>query len=370
MTYYPPAGDGWETIAAERAGLNPDRLAEAVTFAENAETSWPRDLDRAEFLPTLTQHEPPPWNEILGTVAPRGGPAGLFIRGGRIVTQWGDPARADMTFSIAKSYLAVLAGLALGEGLISDLDDTVASYVDGDWFSSDHNASITWRHLLTQTSEWQGTLFSKPDQVDHFRTLGAGGDHSKKGQKRDLSAPGTYWEYNDVRVNVLALALLHVFRRPLPEVLRDSIMAPIGATDGWRWMGYRNSQVIIDGVEMISVPGGTHWGGGMQISSLDHARFGLLIKEDGVWNGHRILPEGWISALRTPCPLNPVYGYLWWLNTDRAQYPSAPETSFFAMGAGTNLIWIDQDLDILAVFRWVDQASVDAVISGFMAAME
>lgn len=370
MTYLPPADGPWETVTAEQAGLDPARLAEAVTFAENAETSWPRDLDRAEFLPSLTQFESPPWNEILGPVTARGGPAGLFIRGGRIAAQWGDPARPDVTFSIAKSYLAILAGLALGEGLISDLDDTVAKYVDGDWFSSDQNAAITWRHLLNQTSEWEGILFGKPDQVDHFRQLGHSSDHSKKGQKRDLSPPGTYWEYNDVRVNVLSLALLNVFRRPLPEVLKDSIMAPIGASDTWQWLGYRNSQVSIDGIEMTSVPGGTHWGGGLQISSLDHARFGMMIKQDGVWGGRRILPEGWVDELRTPCPLNPVYGFLWWLNTDRAQYPSAPESSFFAMGAGSNLIWIDQELDILAVFRWVDQPSLDAVISGFMAALK
>ncbi|MEQ8507147.1 MAG: serine hydrolase [Rhodospirillales bacterium] len=370
MTYLPPADGPWEMVTAEQAGLDPARLAEAVTFAENAETAWPRDLDRAEFLPSLTQFEPPPWNEILGPVTARGGPAGLFIRGGRIAAQWGDPARPDVTFSIAKSYLAILAGLALGEGLISDLDDTVAKYVDGDWFASDQNAAITWRHLLNQTSEWEGTLFGKPDQVDHFRQLGHSSDHSKKGQKRDLSAPGTYWEYNDVRVNVLSLALLNVFRRPLPEVLKDSIMAPIGASDTWQWLGYRNSQISIDGIEMTSVPGGTHWGGGLQISSLDHARFGMMIKQDGVWGGRRILPEGWVDELRTPCPLNPVYGFLWWLNTDRAQYPSAPESSFFAMGAGTNLIWIDQELDILAVFRWVDQPSLDAVISGFMAALK
>lgn len=369
MTYFPPPG-AWDRIDPAAVGLNPARLTDAVTFAENAETSWPRDLDKAEFLPSLTQDEPPPWNEILGPVAARGGPAGLFIRQGKIAAEWGDPARADMTFSIAKSYLSILAGLALGEGLIDDLDDTVASYVDGDWFSSDHNATITWRHLLTQTSEWQGTLFSKPDQVDHFRSLGDGGEDKKKGQKRELSAPGTYWEYNDVRVNALSLALLHVFRRPLPEVLRDSVMAPIGASDDWKWMGYRNSQVTIDGVEMTSVPGGTHWGGGMQISSLDHARFGHLIKEDGIWDDRRILPEGWVREVRTPCPINPVYGYLWWLNPDRTQYPSAPETSFFALGAGTNLIWIDQEQDILAVFRWVDRASLDALISGFMAALE
>ncbi len=360
----------WDRIDPGDAGLDAARLAEAVTFAENAETRWPRDLDKADFLPTLTQHEPPPWNETIGPVAPGGGPAGLFIRRGRIAAQWGDPDRADFTFSIAKSYLAILAGLALGEGLIDDIDDTVAGYVDDDWFGGGGNLAITWRHLLHQTSEWQGTLFGKPDQVDHFRDLGSDGDAGRKGEKRLLQTPGTYWEYNDVRVNVLARALLHVFRRPLPEVLHDSIMDPIGASDSWRWHGYRNAHVRVDDVDMVSVPGGTHWGGGLQINCFDHARFGLLIQRGGRWAGHQIVPAGWIDALTTPCPLNPVYGYLWWLNTGRAQYPSAPETSFFAMGAGTNLIWIDRAQDILMVARWIDKPSVDTVISGFMAALD
>lgn len=370
MTYFPAPGDAWETVAPEAAGLHPGRLAEAVTFAENTESDWPRDLNKGEFLPYLTKDEPKPWGDILGFVAPRGGPAGLFIRGGRIAARWGDPGRADMTFSIAKSYLAILTGLAVAEGLIKDIDDAISSYVPGDLFGSAHNVAITWRHMLTQTSEWQGTLFDKPDQVDHFRSMGAKADQSKKGQKRELQAPGAYWEYNDVRVNAFSLALLHVFRRPLAEVLRDSIMAPIGASDTWKWHAYRNAMVEIDGVMMPSVPGGTHWGGGMQINSFDHARFGLLIQRDGVWAGRRILPDSWIRQLRTPTALNPVYGFLWWLNTDRAQYPSAPETSFFAMGAGTNLIWIDQERDILFVGRWMHSPSVDAVISGFMAALE
>ncbi|MEK9671769.1 MAG: serine hydrolase [Rhodospirillaceae bacterium] len=367
--YFPPAHPKWGTVDAADAGLHPGRLQDAVTFAENNESTWPRDL-AGNHLPTLTAEEPEPWNEIIGPIAARGGPSGLFIRGGKIAAQWGDPGRADFTFSIAKSYLSILAGLAVAEGLITDIDHTVSGYANGDLFSSEQNRSITWRHMLTQTSEWQGTLFGKPDQVDHFRQLGPGSDNSRKGQKRELMTPGAYWEYNDVRVNALSLALMQVFRRPLPEVLRDSIMAPIGASDGWKWHGYRNSQVTIDGQDMTSVPGGTHWGGGMQINSYDHARFGLLIQRNGEWAGRRILPEGWIGDLRAPCPINPVYGYLWWLNTGGAQYPSAPETSFFAMGAGTSLIWIDQEHDILMVARWMDQASVDAVISGFMAALD
>jgi CubicO group peptidase (beta-lactamase class C family) len=58
---------------------------------------------------------------------------------------------------------------------------------------------------------------------------------------------------------------------------------------------------------MQSVPGGTHWGGGIQINSFDHARFCLLIHGGGTWNGRRYLPEGWTDALRTPCTINAGY---------------------------------------------------------------
>ena len=65
--------------------------------------------------------------------------------------------------------------------------------------------------------------------------------------KRTLQNPGTLREYNYVRVNRLALALLHVFRRPLSEILKERIMDPIGASDTWQWHGYENSWVEIDG---------------------------------------------------------------------------------------------------------------------------
>ncbi len=98
--------------------------------------------------------------------------------------------RVDMTFSIAKSYLAVLAGLAVDDGLIR-LDDPVAKPSTPRTFaSSAHNAKITWRHLLTQASEWEGVIFEKSDQVDHNRQIGAGADNSRKGEKRQLREPG------------------------------------------------------------------------------------------------------------------------------------------------------------------------------------
>ncbi len=370
--YFPPAdGQGnWAKTNPENVGFEPEKLNQAIAFAEAHESPWPRDLEDSGSVPGLTQIEPEPWNKFLGVLKPRGGPAGILLRHGEIAATWGDPSRIDMTFSIAKSYLAVLAGLAVDDGLIKNIDTPVCETIDIPEFAGDQNSKVTWRHLLTQTSEWTGTLFDKPDQVDHYRGVGAGSDNSRKGENRPLHAPGDYWEYNDVRVNVFSLALLHVFRRPLAEVLKERIMDPIGASDKWTWHGYENSVISIDGKDMTSVPGGTHWGGGMWIDTFDHARFGLLIANEGNWNGKQLLSADWIRAMRTPIDIYAAYGFLWWLNTGGEHYPSAPETSFFALGAGSNLIWIDPELDIVGVFRWIDQEYIDEMIGKMWAAIK
>ena len=224
-----------------------------------------------------------------------------------------------------------------------------------------HNGAITWRHLLQQTSEWEGTLFGKSDIIDRNRNLAVEGK-GRKGDARPLQPPGSFWEYNDVRVNRLALALLRRFRRPLPEVFAERIMRPIGASADWSWHGYRTSMVEIDGRMIESVSGGSHWGGGIAIHAEDQARIGLLMLRRGVWDGRRLLPESWIAESLTPCALNPNYGLLWWLNTGRTRYPSATEASFFATGAGGNITWVDPANDLVAVMRWIDPASVDGFI--------
>jgi len=344
-----------------------DKIGDLLAFAEQSETVWPKDLT-AGNLPGLTEIEPPPWNAVLGPLFPRGGPSGLVLQKGEVVAEWGEPARCDLTFSIAKSYLSILAGLALGDGLIGSLDERVADRLPGPDFDGPHNGSITWRHLLTMTSEWEGTLWDKPDLVDRNRQLGPDADNSRKGQHRDLQTPGAYWEYNDVRVNLLSLCLLRLFRKPLPRVLKERIMDPIGASDTWSWHGYKNSWVEIAGERMQSVPGGSHWGGGMRINSLDHAKFGQLILNGGVWNGERLLPEGWTDQIRNPCAVNDGYGLLWWLNPQGKEWPSAPANSFAALGAGSNVLWITPDQEIVLVARWIDQAATDGLIGKVMAA--
>jgi CubicO group peptidase (beta-lactamase class C family) len=353
------------------AGMDAARLDTAVAYALAHESPWPASLYMPDgrFALTAEAGETPPDDAILGPVTPHGGPAGLILRGGRIVAEWGDPDRPDMTFSVAKSYLALLAGLAVGDGLIGSLDDRVGEAAPDEGFSSAQNRDITWRHLLQQTSEWEGTLFDKPDMIDRHRQVGNAPAAAPKGTFRALQPPGTYWEYNDVRVNRLSLSLLRLFREPLPAVLKRRIMDPIGASATWRWDGYRNATVDIGGTPMVSVPGGGHWGGGIVIGARDHARVALLVASDGVWNGTRLLPEGWCAELRRPCAIAPCYGLMWWLNTGRRQYPSAPESSFFALGWGSHILWIDPDHDLVAVVRWIDRAHADGFIKRLLASL-
>jgi CubicO group peptidase (beta-lactamase class C family) len=370
-TYFPLAHPEWRHRDPAAAGLNPSVTVDAARYAAAHETPWSRDLAR---MVASDFGEEPPWNETLGPVRPRGGPNGLLLRSGCIIAEWGDTTQVDLTFSVAKSYLSILAGLAFDRGLIRDMHEPVRRTPNVDWdddcgFAPPHNDRITWHHLLQQTSEWEGELWGKPDLVDRHRSVGGRPATGRKGTHRELREPGTFWEYNDVRVNRLALALLRVWRWPLPEVFRELVMDPIGASPTWEWHGYRNSWIEIDGRRVQSVSGGSHWGGGVFIHAQDQARIGLLLLRGGVWNGRRILSEEWIARMRVPCPLYPQYGYLWWLNTGRALFPSASEASYSASGAGGNLTWIDPENDLVAVLRWIDPAARDGFIKLVMNAL-
>lgn len=339
--YVPPRHD-WAPRAPDEAGFDPRRLAEAVDWIQANTVVEPADLHRL-ILDTYTPREP--GYRVLGPTRPRVGGSGMVVRGGHLVAVWGDIHRADMTFSVAKSYLSTLAGLALADGRIASLDEPVSRHVDDGKLDGEHNGAITWRHLLEQNSDWSGTLWDTPDWADRPE-----GDDPAN---RPLHAPGTRYKYNDVRVNLLAYALLQVFRQPLPQVLRERIMDPIGASNTWRWYGYENSWVELDGQRMQSVSGGGHFGGGLFISTADHARFGLLHLRDGRWGEARLFPADWMATATTPSATKDDYGLLWWLNTGRRAIPEAPESACWAAGFGGNYIYVDRENDLVIVLRWV-----------------
>lgn len=345
--YYPDTA--WQTKTPEQLGLKKQWLDSAISFALHNENKVERDL-RIASLKAFARE---PAYAIIGPTKERGGPAGLVIKNGFIVAQWGDVNRVDMTFSVTKSFLSTVAGLALDNGLIKGVNEPVSKYVWDDSYKGEHNAKITWEHLLTQSSDWSGTLFGLNDWAD--RPPKEGGIDDWKNRK--LLEPGTSFEYNDVRVNLLSYSLLQVWRKPLPMVLKEKIMDPIGASTTWRWFGYDNAFVNIDGLMMQSVSGGGHHGAGIFISAIDQARFGLLFLRNGKWKNQQLLSEKWISAAQRPSVPNKEYGYMWWINSTE-KWAGVSSKVYYAAGFGGNYIVVDKEHDLVVVARWMDDSKM------------
>src|SRR6185295_12934367 len=355
QTYFPPAGENWKNKTPAEAGFDPALLEQAVAFAKTQETRVPRDFS--------TQVET--FGALLGPMPKeRGETNGIILRHGYIVAEWGDTAAVDPTYSVAKSFLSTVLGLMLDRKMIKSIDDPVKNYIKDGGYDSPHNSKITWRHHANQTSEWEGSMFGKSHDFIGVEQFGAG-----RRQARQLKEAGEFYEYNDVRINRFSLSLLTLWKRSLPEVLKQRVMDPIGASTTWQYHGYNNSEVLIDGKKLTSVSGGTRWGGGLWISTRDEARFGYLFLRRGKWAGKQIVSEKWVQMATTPGPLGPDYGYLWWLNTQKKQWPSAPASSFAAVGYGSNTIWVDPEHDIVVVLRW-HQGNGDEVFKRVLAAIK
>ena len=352
-----------------RPAFDPVRLSDALSRIQAWESPWSRDNS-----PPWGIHEadPPPYDRLFGPVYPRGGVAALVFHRGECMATLGDIHRADLTFSVAKTYLALLAGIAQSRGLLPDVHEPVALRCPGIGFEGERLARITWHHLLQQTSEWEGTCLGIPDQVDRYRCLSyqPGQPQGRKGDARPLNEPGSYYEYNDIRINQLSLALLHLFKQPLPEVFKQAVMEPCGCKDEFRWDGYEQGMTEVDGKPMMSVPGGSHWGGGVSISAMDQARIALMMINSGRSDdGVAILPSDWLRAMQTACPVAPFYGYLVWLNQQGDLFSHAPRTSWFALGAGSSLVWMDEALQMVVVLRWIDAAKTNDCIGAVMSAI-
>lgn len=219
MAYYPPPSsspDGWARCSG---GFDAARLAEAVAYAESPAAEFTgygpgEDVEAYLFAGGMVGKAEGEFAAIVGPTKARRGVNGLIVHRGRIAAEWGDTARPDMTFSVTKSYLSTVASFAWAGGAMRasatgaagderGLDESVSASerrrhggLGAEAYPA--NARITWRQLLQQTSEWRGTLWGKPEQVDHNRRVGGGAtmaaDANRKGEAREYREPGAYWE--------------------------------------------------------------------------------------------------------------------------------------------------------------------------------
>lgn len=379
ISYFPGKGN-WETKSPSLYSIDSVKLNQAIRFAIDNETKFPKNLRLTQAM----QFGKEPFSDPIGPLSERGEAAGLIVYKGYIIASWGNPTAVEMSNSVTKSLLSIAVGLAVEKGMIASIDDKVAPYLppvemlnnpestDNPLtqksfiypFETPHNRKITWNHLLRQTSDWEGVLWGKPDWADRPS------DKTTEWTTRARNEPGTTYKYNDTRVNALALATTLVWHKPLPEVIRENIMNPIGASNTWIWTGYKNAWIVLDGKMIQSVSGGGHYGGGLFINSYDMARFGLLTLRKGNWKGTQLINQEWIKKSTTPTAANPEYGFMnYFLNQDKKLLPSAPASAFVHIGNGNNIIYVDMENDLVVVARWIENNSMDEFFKKLLSSM-
>lgn len=179
-SYFPPAGQ-WAHKAPAELGMDAAQLAEAVRYAQQHETDRPLDLSDQETV----------FGTRLGSMPTRrAGTNGVVIYKGYVVAEFGDTSFVDPTYSVAKSMLATVTGVALRDGRIGSVDEPVAQRVNDGGYADAHNARVTWKQHLQQESEWQGELWGKHSNFIGKQAFGKG-----ERAPREIRAPGSYYNY-------------------------------------------------------------------------------------------------------------------------------------------------------------------------------
>jgi CubicO group peptidase (beta-lactamase class C family) len=196
--------------------------------------------------------------------------------------------------SLAKPFMAVAIGRALALGKIKSLDEPVATYIPA-WQSDPIKSKILIRYLLDNRT---GLLPQEPVYgPNEIRNRSYLDPHHEDILVKDYpltSTPGQRYDYSQANGDLVALVIEKATGRTYAEFLATEVFKPLGAYGGTIWLNRP------DGV--------AHSGCCMQIPAEDFLRLGILLMQDGVWNGQRLLPEGFVTQMRTGTPQFPYAG--------------------------------------------------------------
>ena len=239
-----------------------------------------------------------------------------------------------IAFSVTKSFVSALVGIALDEGLIDNIEDPITKYLPD--FKGTGYEGVRIKDILQMSS---GVDFNE-DYADPKSDINRFGRATARGSSfRDFAKslergrePGTYHHYVSIDTQVLGFLLAEVTGMPLKEYLYKKIWNKIGMED--------DAFFIVDnnGVEMAL--------GGLNATLRDYAKFGELYLNRGKWNGEQVVPASWVDASHTTDGphLKPGeselssspwgYGLQWWV-------PGFPDTDYTASGVYNQYIYID-----------------------------
>ena len=258
------------------------------------------------------------------------------LTGGRDV-QW-------ISWSVAKSFVSALVGIAVAEGAIRSIDAPISDYITVEPCSAYDGVSI--RNILQMSSgaRWSEDYSDPGSDVMRLGATMAGVmtlDTFVATMVAE-SKPGTVCRYNSGETQALGALLVKATGRSLTDYMRERLVEPLGFESDAYWL------VDGTGMEMAFA--------GLNVTARDFAKLGELYRNNGRWNGRQIVPEDWVKAsLRADAPhLQPGkpiladhsfdlgYGYQWWL-------PDGDRGEFSAIGIYNQLIYVDPSRGVTIV---------------------
>jgi len=236
------------------------------------------------------------------------------------------------TWSVTKSIISILVGIALEEGYLSSLDETMVSFFPDRIIANrdSQKESITLRHLLTMKSGLQWNPYTDPGLMRESS------DWVQYALDKPMSStPGEIWTYNSGGAHILSAILLETIGMT-PSTFADiHLFQPLG----------------IDEYEWEVDPQGLDYGAnGLQLTVRDMAKIGFLFLNNGTWDAEQIVSRGWVEnstkVYTTECGgggFEGEYGYLWWIKSSYNAY--------CAYGSYGQWIWVFPDYNLIFVTK-------------------
>jgi CubicO group peptidase (beta-lactamase class C family) len=304
----------------------------------------------ARRIPAPTRPSPLPARPDLPAV---GGPPDAFLRDtgtlgflvvhhDRIVDEryFNDSGRRSLvtSWSVAKSFVSTLVGIAIDEGFVGSVDEPVTDYVPELAARDRRFTKITLRDLLTMSS---GLRYSEttvlgipwPWRDPTYTYYGVDLRKVALEHTQIARAPGEQWHYTNYNPLLLGLVLERATGMSVSDYMATRLWQPLGAEADATW----NLDSKRSGFEKLE--------SGINARAADYARLGLLFLHRGEWNGTRVVSEAWVRAATAPHARTEgenLYGYFWWIDGERPG-------RFYAWGDHGQYIYVAPDADAVIV---------------------
>jgi CubicO group peptidase (beta-lactamase class C family) len=290
----------------------------------------------------------------------------VMHRGELVAEQYADgigPETPLVGWSMTKSVMNALTGILVLDGRLA-LD---APFPIARWQASgDPRAAITLNHLLRMSSGLHFDEGMANPGSDVMRMLLTTGDMATFAANKDLEfAPGTRWQYSSGTTNIIAAGIRELMQDEAEYLRfpRRSLFDRIGM-----------SSAVLETDAAGTFVGSSH----LYATPRDWARFGQLYLQDGIWNGERVLPEGWVAYTTSPAPADEAqrYGAHFWLQVPEEYAgtdPQLPSGTFHAAGHEAQFVTIVPSRDIVIVrlgrTRYADAWDHPAFVRDVLAAI-